>query len=158
MAAPADRRVRPHMARQNRAVSAGSRTCRSSSTSPRTRSRPLSWQRMPAASRPDLLPDLLDPLGTQPFKDRPDQAGFEERIARLDAQNEAVARGALDFNRIEDRVIEERQAAGKQQTEKPAGDRQQQHHLESRDHEGRPAVMRSAADIDRIAPGFVPPL
>ena len=62
---------------------------------------------------------------------------------------------SLEF---EDRVIEKRQPAGHQQAEKPAGNRQQQHDLESRDHESRPAVIGPPADIYRIAPGLAPPL
>ena len=97
-------------------------------------------------------------LGARGAEDRAKQPRFELRVARLDAQNEAVARGALDYRRLKDRVVEQRQTAGRQQAEKAGGDREQQHDLERRDDESRPAVIGPPADVYRIAPGLAPPL
>src|SRR5688572_16798003 len=74
----------------------------------------------------------------------------EQRVGRLDAQEEAVARGAGKLGHVEQRVVRGRQAVERQHPQHRAARRQQDRALERDRDERRPTVVRSPADVQRV--------
>src|SRR5690242_19584755 len=70
---------------------------------------------------------------------------IEQRIARLDAKEEAVARCEVEVRRVEHRMMKARQPVGDQHSAERGERGAEDRHLESRRNERRPAVQRPAA-------------
>src|SRR5581483_2540725 len=97
-----------------------------------------------------------DPLGAELQKGVADGSRIEVGVARFDANDEAVARGALKRSGFENRMIEPGQPRYREHAEKSGGDRDQQHELKCSDCESRPAIIGTAADIERVVQRLVP--
>src|SRR5262249_27360987 len=87
-----------------------------------------------------LLLDVHHRVRLQPRQERPDLLAVELRVARLDAQEEAVSRGEGEALGIEDGVVRHRQAVQPQHSEHRRERGEEDRALEGRHDEGRRAV------------------
>src|SRR3954449_6532344 len=98
------------------------------------------------------LPRDIDNLPrVQCLEELPDAVEVELRIARLDDEEELVARGLIEPPHVEDGVIRHRQAVQRQHPEDRGKRRDQDRAFQGDRDPRRPRVVRLAADVERIA-------
>src|SRR5215469_11944253 len=97
--------------------------------------------------RYDLVRNFGYPLRLEPSQEALDLFRVEKRVAGLDTQEEAVARGALEAGRVEHGVIGHGKAAQGEQPEGRRNGREKHGQLEGDHDVGRPAKERTPADI-----------
>ena len=85
------------------------------------------------------------------LEELPHGLDVEQRVARLDAEEEPVARRQGEVRRVEHRVVRPGQAVEPQHAEDRRQRREEHGHLERDRDERRPAIERPAADVDRVA-------
>src|SRR6266849_2491282 len=108
---------------------------------------------LPSASC--LLPssprNIVDLPWPETFEELVDLIELEFRIARLDDEEELIARRLRESLDVEDRVIRHRQSVEAEHAEHRAECSEKNHALERDRDPRRPAVERLAADVHRIA-------
>src|SRR5436309_4790834 len=94
-------------------------------------------------------------IGHLPWSKRlekpPNRIDLELRIARLDHQEELIARGLVESPHVEDGVIRHRQAVQGEHAEDGEEGGHEDRALERDRDPSRPRVKRLAADVERIA-------
>ncbi len=87
----------------------------------------------------------------QTFEKRLSACQIEFLVALLHHQEESVFRRQREARDIEDRMIRRRQAVHREHSENGAQSRAEYGELKGNRNECRPAIMRLAADVQRIA-------
>src|SRR3954451_4246890 len=98
------------------------------------------------------LPRDIDNLPrVQCLEELPDAVEVELRIARLDDEEELVARGLMEPPHVEDGVIRHRQAVQREHAEDGREGCEEDRAFERDRDPSRPRVVRLATDVERIA-------
>src|SRR5712691_10469038 len=95
--------------------------------------------------------DIRDLPRIERLQEIPHSVEIEFWIARLDDQEEFVARGLIESRHVKDRVIRHRQAVERQHAEHRRKSGYQYRAFERDRNPGRPTVERPSADVERIA-------
>src|SRR2546428_4989923 len=86
----------------------------------------------------------------QPRQKLPRPLAIEFRIARFDAEEEAVASGQRKARHVKDGMIRSRQSVERQHREDRRKSRAKNRHLKGNGDKRRPTVIGAAADVQRI--------